>query len=71
MSYPAIVILHGKLLGLFIYDFGNAQMIQNGDEIIIHQWYLSPVGNLVVGRVCVCVRVSIQTNSSVTLVGIS
>ena len=31
---PAIVVLHGTPHRLFIYDFGNAQMVQSRDEII-------------------------------------
>ena len=31
---PAIVILHGMPHTLYNYDLGNAQILQNGDEII-------------------------------------
>ena len=31
---PAVLTLHGMLDKLFIYNFGNAQIYQSGDEII-------------------------------------
>ena len=46
LSSPAIVMLYGMQHRLFIYEFGNAQMVQSSDEIVYFSRQLVAASNI-------------------------